>query len=234
MTLPIALMAAGCLLSGALAGCSTDKLSKPNNNVSALAGESTITDNIKSIINNGKSSLNNNNNNNNNDDLQNLKAQLEKQQQQIENMNTEQQALQEQLKRQQVTLNIKPMVNANAGRAKQGTASIAYIAFLEEENQFTEIEELSAKEVSVIPNRETNLTLSIPQNARFMAVKVGLRYTKKRSQLLIPLDSLNFDKPLALNIGACDVNIAEGINPELTPTFATKLKYYQQPLVSCL
>ncbi len=229
MTLPIALMAAGCLLSGALAGCSTDKLSKSNNNVSALAGESTITDNIKSIINNGKSSLNDNNN----DDLQNLKAQLEKQQQQLEHMNTEQQALQEQLKRQQITLNIKPMVNANAGRAKQGTASIAYIAFLEEESQFTEVEELAAKEVSVIPNRETNLTLSIPQDAHFMAVKVGLRYTKKRSQLLIPLDSLNFDKPLALNIGACDVNIAEGINPELAPTFTTKLKYYQQPLVSC-
>ncbi|AMN66987.1 hypothetical protein [Psychrobacter sp. P11G5] len=227
MTLPIALIATGCLLSSVLAGCSTDKLSKPNNRVSALAGESTITDNIKSIIDDGKSSVNNN------DDLQNLKAQLEKQQQQLESMNTEQQALQEQLKRQQVTLNIKPMVNANAGRAKQGTASIAYIAFLEEESQFTEVEELAAKEVSVIPNRETNLTLSIPQNARFMAVKVGLRYTKKRSQLLIPLDSLNFDKPFALNIGACDVNIAEGINPELTPTFTTKLKYYQQPLVSC-
>lgn len=227
MTLPIALIATGCLLSGVLAGCSTNKSSKPNNNVSALAGESTITDKIKSIINDGKSSVNNNN------DLQNLKAQLEKQQQQIENMNTEQQALQEQLKRQQVTLNIKPMVNANAGRAKQGTASIAYIAFLEEESQFAEVEELAAKEVSIIPNRETSLTLNIPQDARFMAVKVGLRYTKKRSQLLIPLDSLNFDKPLALNIGACDVNIAEGINPELTPTFTTKLKYYQQPLVSC-
>lgn len=227
MTLPIALIATGCLLSGVLAGCSANKSSKPNNNVSALAGESTITDKIKSIINDGKSSVNNNN------DLQNLKAQLEKQQQQIENMNTEQQALQEQLKRQQVTLNIKPMVNANAGRAKQGTASIAYIAFLEEESQFTEVEELAAKEVSVIPNRETSLTLNIPQDARFMAVKVGLRYTKKRSQLLIPLDSLNFDKPLALNIGACDVNIAEGINPKLTPTFTTKLKYYQQPLVSC-
>ncbi|OLF36122.1 hypothetical protein BTV98_11290 [Psychrobacter sp. Cmf 22.2] len=219
-------MTAGCLLSGTLTGCSTDKLSKSNNNVSALAGESTIADNIKSIISNGKNS--------DNDDLQNLKAQLEKQQQQIENMNTEQQALQEQLRRQKFTLNIKPTVNANAGRTNQGTASIAYIAFLEEESQFTEVEELAAKEVSVIPNRETSLTLNIPQDARFMAVKVGLRYTKKRSQLLIPLNSLNFDKPLALHIGACDVSIAEGISPELAPTFSTKLKYYQQPLVSCL
>ncbi|WP_299185282.1 hypothetical protein [uncultured Psychrobacter sp.] len=223
--LPITLTVAGCLLSGALTGCSTDKLSKPNHNVSALAGESTITGNIKSFISNGKSS--------NKDDLQSLKAQLEQQQQQIEHMNTEQQALQEQLKRQQVTLNIKPMVNANAGRTNQGTASIAYIAFLEEESQFTEVEELAAKEVSVIPNRKTSLTLNIPQDARFMAVKVGLRYTKKRSQLLIPLDSLNFDKPLSLNIGACDVNIAEGISSNLASTFTTKLKYYQQPLVSC-
>ncbi|WP_156410043.1 hypothetical protein [Psychrobacter sp. ENNN9_III] len=45
-------------------------MSKSNNNVSALAGESTIADNIKSIISNGKNS--------DNDDLQNLKAQLEK------------------------------------------------------------------------------------------------------------------------------------------------------------
>ncbi len=224
--LSIGLMTAGCLLSGTLAGCSADKLSKTNSKVSTLAGESTIADNIKSIISNGKNS--------DNDDLQNLKAQLEKQQQQIENMNTEQQALQEQLRRQQVTLNIKPMANANAGRAKQGTASIAYVAFLEEESQFTEVEKLAAKEVSVIPNRETSLTLNIPQDARFMAVKVGLRYTKKRSQLLIPLNSLNFDKPLVLHIGACDVNIVEGISPKLAPAFTTKLKYYQQPLVSCL
>ncbi|MGP9689182.1 hypothetical protein ACT3TH_08490 [Psychrobacter sp. AOP22-C1-C5] len=223
-TLPIVLITTGCLLSGALVGCSTDKLNHPNNKASTLAGESTIHDNIKSVIENGKNS---------NDDLKNLKAQLEKQQQQLETMNTEQQALQEQLKRQRVTLNIKPAVNANAGRTAQGIASTAYIAFLEEENQFTDIEALAAKEVSVIPNRETSLTVHIPQDARFIAVKVGLRYTKKRSQLLIPLESLNFDNPLVLNIGACDVNVTAGIEPELATPFTTKLKYYQQPLVSC-
>ncbi len=224
MTLPIGLMVTGCLLSGALVGCSTDKLSHSNNQSSTLAGESTIVDTIKNVIDNGKSS---------HDDLQNLKAQLEQQQQQLEMMNAEQQALQEQLKRQRVTLNIKPMANANAGRTAQGTASTAYVAFLEEENQFTDMEALASKEVSIIPNRETSVTLSIPQDTRFIAVKVGLRYTKKRSQLLIPLDSLNFEGPLVLNIGACDVSIISGIDPELAPTFTTKLKYYQQPLVSC-
>ncbi|ERL55793.1 hypothetical protein [Psychrobacter aquaticus] len=224
MTLPIVLIATGCLLSGVLVGCSTDKLNHSNSKASTLAGESNIHDNIKSVIENGKSS---------HDDLQNLKAQLEQQQQQLEMMNAEQQALQKQLKRQKLTLDIKPTANANAGRTTQGTASTAYIAFLEKESEFTDIEALVAKEISIIPNRATSVTLHIPQDARFVAVKVGLRYTKKRSQLLIPLDSLNFETPLALNIGACDVSITGGINPELAPTFTTKLNYYQQPLVSC-
>lgn len=228
-TLPIALLTTGCLLSGLIAGCSTDKLSKASkisDKVSALAGGSTVDDTIKGMIDSGKSSTN--------DDLQNLKAQLEEQQQQLKAMNAEQQALQEKLKRQQITLTIKPTANANAGRAKIGTASTAYIAFLEQESEFSDVEALAAKEISIIPNRDTSLTVNIPQDARFIAVKVGLRYTKKRSQFLIPLDSLNFDKPLLLSIGACDVSILDGIDPELAPTFTTKLKYYQQPLVSCL
>ena len=98
---------------------------------------------------------------------------------------------------------------------------------MEEENQFAEVEERAAKEVSVIPNRATSLKLSIPQDAQFIAIKVGLRHTQKRSQVLIP-------QALVLNVGACDINIKEGVNPELVPDFTTKLKYYQQPLVSCL
>ena len=223
MTLPVSLIAATCLLSGAIAGCSTDKLSKSNDKVSALAGEPPTIDAMSPIVDNGKNSA----------DLQSLKAQLELQQQQLATMSAEQQALQEKLKRQQITLNIKPTTNANAGRTKVGTASTAYIAFLEEESQFTDIEALAAKEISIIPNRESSLTVNIPQDARFIAIKVGLRYTKKRSQFLIPLASLNFDTPLAINIGGCDVSITEGVDPALAPTFTTKLKYYQQPLVSC-
>ncbi|KRG35049.1 MULTISPECIES: hypothetical protein [unclassified Psychrobacter] len=223
MTLPVSLIAATCLLTGAIAGCSTDKLSKSNDKVSALAGETPTIDAMSHIVDNGKNSA----------DLQSLKAQLELQQQQLATMSAEQQALQEKLKRQQITLNIKPTTNANAGRTKVGTASTAYIAFLEEESQFTDIEALAAKEISIIPNRESSLTVNIPQDARFIAIKVGLRYTKKRSQFLIPLGSLNFDTPLAINIGGCDVSITEGVDPALAPTFTTKLKYYQQPLVSC-
>ncbi len=223
MTLPVSLITATCLLSGAIAGCSTDKLSKSNDKVSALAGETPTIDAMSPIVDNGKNSA----------DLQSLKAQLELQQQQLATMSAEQQALHEKLKRQQITLNIKPTTNANAGRTKVGTASTAYIAFLEEESQFTDIEALAAKEISIIPNRESSLTVNIPQDARFIAIKVGLRYTKKRSQFLIPLASLNFDTPLAINIGGCDVSITEGVDPALAPTFTTKLKYYQQPLVSC-
>ena len=213
MTLPISFIVTGLLLSGTLTGCSTDRFSSSNDKTSELAGESGITDKIKGLI-------------SNDDDLQELKGQLEEQQQQLE-------ALQKHLKYQQIPVLIKASASANAGRATQGTASTAYIAFLEEDSQFTEVETLAAKEVSVIPNRDSNLSLNIPQDARFIAVKVGLRYTKKRSQFLIPITSLNFDTPLTLNIGACDVNIAEGISPEQAPEFTTKLKYYQQPLVSC-
>jgi len=221
MTLPISLIAIGFLLSGTLTGCSTDRFSSSNDKTSELAGESGIGDKIKDLI------------SSDNEDFKTLKAQIEQQQQQLEAMNAEQQALQQQLKRQQVAVTIKASTSANAGRAKQGTASTAYIAFLEEDSQFTEVETLATKEISVIPNRDTQLTLNIPQEAHFIAVKVGLRYTKKRSQFLIPIASLNFDTPLTLNIGACDVTITEGISPEQAPEFTTKLKYYQQPLVSC-
>ncbi len=213
MTLPISFIVTGLLLSGTLTGCSTDRFSSSNDKTSELAGESGITDKIKGLI-------------SNDDDLQELKGQLEEQQKQLE-------ALQKHLKRQQIPVLIKASASANAGRATQGTASTAYIAFLEEDSQFTEVETLAAKEVSVIPNRDSNLSLNIPQDARFIAVKVGLRYTKKRSQFLIPISSLNFDTPLTLNIGACDVNITEGISPDKAPEFTTKLKYYQQPLTSC-
>ncbi|WP_201512249.1 type VI secretion lipoprotein TssJ [Psychrobacter alimentarius] len=167
-------------------------------------------------------------------DLENLRAHVERQQQQLEMMRDEQQALQERLKRQQFALTIKPTANANAGRTKQGTASTAYVAFLEEESQFTETETLAAKEISIIPNRDVSLTLTMPPDTRFIAVKVGLRHTKKRSQFLIPIASLTMDVPLTLGVGACDVTIIEGIDTKLVPAFTTKLKYYQQPLVSCL
>ena len=141
MTLPVSLIAATCLLTGAIAGCSTDKLSKSNDKVSALAGEPPTIDAMSHIVDNGKNSA----------DLQSLKAQLELQQQQLATMSAEQQALQEKLKRQQITLNIKPTTNANAGRTKVGTASTAYIAFLEEESQFTDIEALAASFLFHLP-----------------------------------------------------------------------------------
>ncbi|MGP5371929.1 hypothetical protein [Psychrobacter alimentarius] len=167
-------------------------------------------------------------------DLENLRAHVERQQQQLEMMRDEQQALQERLKRQQFALTIKPTANANAGRTKQGTASTAYVAFLEEESQFTETEALAAKEISIIPNRDVSLTLTMPPDTRFIAVKVGLRHTKKRSQFLIPIASLTTDTPLTLSVGACDVTIIDGIDTKLAPAFTTKLKHYQQPLVNCL
>lgn len=167
------------------------------------------------------------------EDLKALKEQFKAQQQQLEQMSAEQQALQEQLKRQRMTLQLNPLINANAGVAKQGMASSAMIAFLEEESQFTELEERAIKEITVIPGRSTDTVLNIPLEAKYIAVKVGLRHTKKRSQFLLPLASIDFDNPLALNIGACDVQITAGVLPALTPKFTSKIEYYQQPLVRC-
>lgn len=167
------------------------------------------------------------------EDLKALKEQFKAQQQQLEQMSAEQQALQEQLKRQRMTLQLNPLINANAGVAKQGMASSAMIAFLEEESQFTELEERVIKEITVIPGRSTDTVLNIPLEAKYIAVKVGLRHTKKRSQFLLPLASIDFDNPLALNIGACDVQITAGVLPALTPKFTSKIEYYQQPLVRC-
>ncbi|WP_079691252.1 hypothetical protein [Psychrobacter sp. DAB_AL43B] len=223
----------------ALFGCSSDRLSRSN--------QQTTPNKLTSLVDNyshgqahdvssgheASVNIKANANANANEDLEKLKAQFAQQQQQLEIMNNEQQALQAQLKRQNLTLQILPSINANAGRYQQGTASIAHIAFLEDESQFVELTELAVKEISIIPSRQTTLKLNIPQDARFIAIKVGLRYTKKRSQLLIPISSIDFEKPLTLNVGACDVNIKEGITPELAPVFATKLKYYQQPLVAC-
>lgn len=207
MKLSIVGVAVCCLLSTALSGCSLDKLSKSDsqgtpNQASVPADKSSAGNAIKEGV---------------HDDLQALKAQLAQQQQRIEVVNNEQQALQEQLKRQQVTLQVYPTANANAGRNKQGTASTAYIAFLEDESQFSEVEEIASKEISVIPNRDSSIKLSIPPDTRFIAIKVGLRYTKKRSQLFIPISSIDFDSPLALNIGACDINIKGGYRTRVNP-----------------
>lgn len=250
MTLPILKMTVYGVLTATLSlnllGCSSDKnlsessQSITNQAVNLLKGHSPSSvnndDAIKAILseqagsNKASSAMEDGNLSS---DLEALKAQLEQQQQRLQLMNEEQQALQEMLKRQSITLKIMPTANANAGRAKQGTASTAYVAFLEDQSQFTEIETLAVKEISVIPNRQSSTKLTIPAEAKFIAIKVGLRYTKKRSQLLIPISSINFEQDLALNIGACDVNITAGIDAELTADFTTKLKYYQQPLVRC-
>lgn len=226
-----------CLLGASLVACGSDELSQLNQTLKPNQ-PTTLVDNYQSIKqpyeeSNSKKTVDVNANMSTNTDLERLKAQLEQQQQQLSAMNAEQQALQTQLKRQTISLQILPSIEANGGRQKQGTASIAHIAFLEDESQFSELVEMATKEVSVIPSRQTALKLNVPQEARFIAIKVGLRYTKKRSQLLIPLSSIDFEKPLTLNVGACDVNIKEGIIPELAPIFASKLKYYQQPLVGC-
>ncbi len=226
-----------CLLSIGLVGCGSDGLSqlnqtlKPNQPTALVNNYQSDKQLYEESI--SKKIVDVNANMSTNTDLEKLKAQLEQQQQQLSAMNAEQQALQTQLKRQTISLQILPSADANAGRQKQGTASIAHIAFLEDESQFSELLEMATKEVSVIPSRQTALKLNVPQEARFIAIKVGLRYTKKRSQLLIPISSIDFEKPLTLNVGACDVNIKEGIIPELAPIFAIKLKYYQQPLVGC-
>lgn len=224
--LPMTLVAISCLFSSVLMGCSTDQASQVNSKKSAKVGDSLINNDIKTMTDSSAGRVDG--------DLENLRAHVERQQQQLEMMRDEQQALQERLKRQQFALTIKPTANANAGRTKQGTASTAYVAFLEEESQFTETETLAAKEISIIPKRDVSLTLTMPPDTRFIAVKVGLRHTKKRSQFLIPIASLTTDTPLTLSVGACDVTIIDGIDTKLVPAFTTKLKYYQQPLVSCL
>lgn len=224
--LPMTLVAISCLFSSVLMGCNTDQASQVNSKKSAKVGDSLINNDIKTMTDSSAGRVDG--------DLENLRAHVERQQQQLEMMRDEQQALQERLKRQQFALTIKPTANANAGRTKQGTASTAYVAFLEEESQFTETETLAAKEISIIPKRDVSLTLTMPPDTRFIAVKVGLRHTKKRSQFLIPIASLTTDTPLTLSVGACDVTIIDGIDTKLVPAFTTKLKYYQQPLVSCL
>lgn len=224
--LPMTLVAISCLFSSVLMGCSTDQASQVNSKKSAKVGDSLINNDVKTMTDSSAGRVDG--------DLENLRAHVERQQQQLEMMRDEQQALQERLKHQQFALTIKPTANANAGRTKQGTASTAYVAFLEEESQFTETETLAAKEISIIPSRDVSLTLTMPPDTRFIAVKVGLRHTKKRSQFLIPIASLTTDTPLTLSVGACDVTIIEGIDTKLVPAFTTKLKYYQQPLVSCL
>lgn len=224
--LPMTLVAISCLFSSVLMGCSTDQASQVNSKKSAKVGDSLINNDVKTMTDSSAGRVDG--------DLENLRAHVERQQQQLEMMRDEQQALQERLKRQQFALTIKPTANANAGRTKQGTASTAYVAFLEEESQFTETETLAAKEISIIPSRDVSLTLTMPPDTRFIAVKVGLRHTKKRSQFLIPIASLTTDTPLTLSVGACDVTIIDGIDTKLVPAFTTKLKYYQQPLVSCL
>lgn len=205
-----------CVLG--LVGCATkDAITAPISETS-----STTIDKIKSLVGVGEDT-----------ELQALKAQLAKQQEQLAQMTEQQQALQEKMKQQQITIALNPLATANAGRGTTGTASTVYIAFLEDQEQFAELESLAQKELVLIPKRSTEQILNIPSDAKFIAVKVGLRYTKKRSQFLIPLQNLDFDTPLTVNVGACDVNIESGISLEPGTPFKQKLNNYQQPLVRC-
>ena len=213
----IAIISSMCVFG--LAGCATTDTS-----TAAPTETSTKTiDKIKSLVGVGED----------NSELEALKAQLAQQQEQLAEMNAQQQAWQEKMKQQQVVLKIQPTAAANAGRSTVGTASTAYIAFLEDQAQFSELESLAQEELVLIPKRDSEQTLTIPRDAKFIASKVGLRYTKKRSQFLIPLQNIDFDTPLTLNVGACDVNIESGISLQQSTPLKQKLNDYQQPLVRC-
>lgn len=201
-----------------LASCATKEAITTQTNETS----STTIDKIKNLVGAGEDT-----------ELQALKAQLAEQQEQLAQMTAQQQALQDKMKQSQVTVKLNPLATANAGRGTTGTASTVYIAFLEDQEQFAELESLAQKELVLIPKRSTEQTLSIPSDAKFIAVKVGLRYTKKRSQFLIPVQNLNFDTPLTVNVGACDVNIETGISLEPSTPLKQKLNDYQQPLVRC-
>lgn len=219
----------------ALSGCAIDKFKNDTKEIAMAQTSSLIKTGNKELVTATKDTLGEMiAHKSGTDDLSLLKAQLEEQQKRLEMMDEEQRNLKEQLKRQQVKLRIKPSLNANAGRTTQATASRAYIAFFEDESQYPDIQEIAIKQLSIIPNREVELTLSIPQDAKFIGIKVDLRYTKKRSQFLIPISSIDFDNEMLINIGACDVMIAAGLKPELTLSFTDKLKSYQQPLVKCI
>ena len=93
---------------------------------------------------------------------------------------------------------------------------------------------LATKEYSIIPNRNLEASLSLPEDAKYIAIKIDLRYTKKRSQFLIPIESIDFKTPISIAIGACDAAISSGIKPEQSAIYKKKLEFYQTPLVSCL
>lgn len=185
---------------------------------------SSVSDSITSLINAKDGSQ---------EEITKLKSDLESQQALIEDVLQEQQKLKEQLKRSKINIHINPDWNLNAGRSNQATASTIYVATLEDKSQFSEVRDLAIKEVSLIPGRSSDFNINLTDDINFIAINIDLRYTKKRSQFLIPLSHINFDEPLSINIGACDANISSGIDLSLNSEFSTKLKYYQQPLVSC-
>jgi len=235
----------GGVLGSVLAGCTVDKAMQHGDDQSTSSITALVNPNVVKSLDNesfDNESLDKTANDKttvllappaSSDELKALQSQLASQQARLDQLNMAQQALQDKLKKLRLTLQVNPLANANAGVTKQGMASSASVAFLEDESQFTDIEARTAKEVALIPGRSAEVILNLPQEATYLAIKVGLRHTQKRSQFLLPLSSINFDSPLALTIGACDVQITAGIDPTLTPTFTSKLEYYQQPLVRC-
>lgn len=183
-----------------------------------------ISDSISSLI---------TNKNNSQDELVRLQSELEFQQELIQDVLQEQQKLKEQLKRSKINIRVQSDKALNAGRGNQGTASTLYVALLEDKTQFAELQDLAAKETTLIPGRVNEFNVSISEDTRYLALKIDLRYTKKRSQFLIPLDNINFDEPLQLDIGACDASISSGLDLTVDNELSEKLKYYQQPLVRC-
>lgn len=181
-------------------------------------------DSISSLITNKK---------NNQEELTRLQSELESQQALIQDVLQEQQKLKEQLKRSKINIRVQPDKALNAGKGNQGNASTLYVALLEDKTQFAEIQDLATKETTLIPGRPNEFNVNISEDTRYLALKIDLRYTKKRSQFLIPLDNINFNEPLLLNIGACDASISSGLDLTNNNEFSQKLKYYQQPLVSC-
>lgn len=166
-------------------------------------------------------------------DVEALRLQLEQQKVMLNDMSEQQRLLKEQIKRQQLQMTVIPLHTANAGHGKEGTASIAYIAALTDKRDFADLQSLALKEISLIPNRPISFSIPVSEDTKYIAVKIDLRYTKKRSQFLIPMQSISFEEPLSLIVGACDSKIESGIKPEDTPDYSNKLQYYLLPLVEC-
>ncbi|MEC7119174.1 MAG: type VI secretion lipoprotein TssJ [Pseudomonadota bacterium] len=144
------------------------------------------------------------------------------------------QLLQQQQHKKPINIKIIATPHANADPKNQGMATVMLFQQLTDSRSVETLgqdQQMGERQIEhvVLPNRTLDLTTQLTNDMQFLGFVFQLRQPQHRWRLAIPIQELNPDQALTLEVGACDIRVTQGLKLPLSTT----LKQLTDPLKPC-